>query len=683
MISVNLLAPVLALVVSAPPPPAEQPLTALPYTAGLEPSFMNRTVDPCVDFYAYACGGWQQLNPIPPDHGYWDVYSRLREDITRYLWGISLEAAEPHPGRSAVETRVGDYFAACMDEDVIEAQGARPLAAGLKALAAVKDGKGLARWLAEQQLLTQGSELLFGLGPEQDFQDTTRVIVHVDAGELGLPDRADYLDEDEKSVALRARYQEHIRRLLTLVGDSPKQAGRTADEVLRLETELARATLTRVELRDPDNRFHAMSLAELRKLAPGLDWDTYFARVGVTALGRMDVSQPRFLERMSQLLQKEPLDVIQRYLRWHLVSSQAYLLSQAFTNEEFDFHQKYVRGAQQSSPRWKRCVRRVSGDLSEDVGQLFVQKTFSPELKASAQRLVDALRAEMKKNLQGLEWMSAPTRAEALAKLEAMRSKMGYPDRFRDYAPVGISRKEYFANVAHAVRFENTRQLAKIGKPVDRAEWEGKAQGLTGSYNDTQNAMEFGAGILQPPLFDPRMDLAPNYGDTGGMMGHELIHGFDDNGRKFDAHGLLRDWWAKEDAAEFERRASCISDQYSRYVAVEDVHVNGKLTLGEDVADLGGLILAYRGWKTVTAGTQLAPKDGLTPDQRFFVGYAQWACANVRPETARNWARTDEHSPNVYRVNGVVVNMPEFGAAFRCKAGQPMVKPPEQVCRVW
>jgi putative endopeptidase len=672
--------PVLA--ADAPPAP-ETPLASLPYTRGLEPAFMDRSVDPCLDFYAFSCGGWQKLNPIPADQISWSVSAKLGNEIQRHLWGLLLESANGTAARTPVQAQIGDYFSACIDEARAEERGAAPLKPALEALAAVKDRAALARWLAERHLSTGDSQFLFGFGSEQDASDATQFIAAAYAGGLGLPDRDDYLDQDAKMKEQREKYLVHLSKTLQLLGDDPGEARDTARLVLDIETELARSSLTRVERRDPYKVFHRMPAQKLERLAPAFDWPTYFATAGVPRTRVLNVSQPRFFERMSGLLKSRPLSDWKRYLRWHLVNSQAEYLSKPFVDEDFAFNGKYLRGAEELAPRWKRCVRYVDRDLGEALGQVFVQKNFSPELKQRTLAMVRAIEKSMTDDIRALDWMSQKTKLQAQVKLEAMANKIGYPDRWRDYSSVRVARDDFYGNVDRSVRFETTRQLAKIGKPVDRGEWQMTPQTVNAYYNPNMNDMNFAAGILQPPLYDPKIDDAPNYGDTGGTIGHELTHGFDDEGRQFDAKGNLRDWWTKEDAVEFSRRASCISDQYSTYVAVDDVHVNGKLTLGEDVADLGGLILAYRAWRDVTSNQRLRPLDGLTPDQRFFVGNAQWACANIRPQAARLWARTDPHSPPRYRVNGLVVNMPEFAQAFACKAGQPMAKPPERVCRVW
>jgi len=664
-------------------PGRETPLQTLPYTPGLDPSFMDRTVDPCVDFYAFACAGWQRQNPIPPDQATWSVYGKLQDEIQRHLWGLLQTAADPSSARSPVQAEIGDYFAACMDEARVEALGSKALDPALAALAKVKDRRGLASWLAEQHSAGGTDELLFAFGSQQDALDATRFIAAAWSGGLGLPDRADYLDQDSKSKELRSKYLEHVVRTLQLLGDDAATARATARKVMDIETALARATLTRVERRDPYKVFHRVPVAELEKLAPAFDWKTYLAGMGIPDTQVLNASQPGFLRGMSAELKRRPLADWKLYLRWHLVNSEAPYLSRGFVDEDFAFNHKVLQGTEALAPRWKRCVRWVDRDLGEALGQVFVEKNFSPELKKKTQEMVQQIEREMEADLRTLDWMSPETRKRALEKSAAMANKIGYPDRWRDYSSIKLARDDFQGNVARSARFETARQLGKIGKPVDRGEWDITPQTVNAYYNPTMNDMNFPAAVLLPPLYDPKMDAAPGYGNTGGTIGHELTHGFDDEGRQYDAKGNLKDWWTKEDAAEFARRAACVSDQYSTYIAVDDVHVNGKLTLGEDVADLGGIILAYRAWRGATANQRLAPVDGLTPDQRFFVGNAQWACSNIRPEAMRLRARTNPHSPPKYRVNGLVVNVPEFGQAFSCKPGAPMTKPAEKVCKVW
>jgi putative endopeptidase len=663
-------------------PAAERPLSQMPYTPSLDTAAMDRSVDPCLDFYAYSCGGWQKNNPIPADQARWDVYSKLQTDTLRYLWGLFEAAANPQSTRDAVTQKVGDLFYACMDEARVEKLGNQPLAQDLLTIAALPDVHALGSWLGGQHRLDSGG-LFFGVGSEQDASDATRVIGGVQAGGLGLPDRDYYLKTDARSKETRKQYLEHVEKMLVLAGEAPAQAASDAKTILALETELARATLTRVEQRDPYKVFHKMPVQKLKTLAPALDWDAYFTALGAPGLSELNVSQPKFFQALSAALKHHPIADWKAYARWHVVSSRAPLLSSEFVNENFAFYRKYLRGVEVLQPRWKRCVASVDNNLGEAVGQLYVQRVFGPALKEKARAMVVAIQKEMETDLQGLPWMGDATRAKALEKLRGMANKIGYPDKWRDYASVQVSREDFYGDVMRASSFETARVLGKIGKPVDHGEWGMTAVTVNAYYDPQLNDMNFPAAVLQPPLYDAKLDDAPNYGNTGATIGHELTHGFDDEGRQFDAQGNLKDWWTKKDGEEFKRRARCVSDEYSTYIIVDDIHINGKLTLGEDVADLGGTLLAYRAWKRVTASSKLESADGLTPDQRFFVGAGQWACGNDRPENLRVNAVTNPHSPAKWRINGMMVNIPEFAQAFACKAGQPMAKPADKLCKVW
>jgi endothelin-converting enzyme/putative endopeptidase len=646
---------------------------------------MDKTADPCADFYQYACGGWIKRNPIPPDQARWDVYGKLAHENQRLLWGILEQASKPEPARSParskVEQETGDYFAACMDEAAIERAGAAPLKPELNQIASLKSFKELTRFLSHEHLQMQGNDMMFGFGSNQDFADSSRVIAFAYAGGLGLPDRDYYTKTDSKSVDIRARYLAHVRDMFQLLGDSAKTAETEAATVMTIETALAKASLTMVEKRDPHNLFHKISAAKFKALAPGLDWDQYFAIQGVAGLAELNVTEPAFYRELQKQLTAHSLADWKTYLRWHAVHSKAPYLSSKFVQADFEFYRKYLHGVTELPPRWRRCVQYIDRDLGEALGQVFVEKTFSADAKQRALDITREIEAAMERDLNDLPWMSAPTKKQALEKLHAIVNKIGYPDKWRDYSSIRLDRGDFLGNVNRALIFESRRQIAKIGKPVDRGEWQMTPPTVNAYYDPQMNDINFPAGVLQPPLFDVKMDAAPNYGNTGATIGHELTHGFDDEGRQFDAKGNLRDWWTPEDAKQFEERAQCVVDQYGQYTVVDDIKINSKLTLGEDIADLGGTVLAYFAWKHATADQNLKPVDGFTPDQRFFIGMAQWACGSERDETKRANAITNPHSPNEYRINGVVANMPEFATAFSCKVGQPMVR--AKSCRVW
>ena len=641
---------------------------------------MDRAADPCVDFYRYSCGGWQKNNPIPPDQTSWSVYGKLYVDNLGYLKEL-LQAAATEKDRDPVTQKIGDFYAACMDEALVEKLGAKPMQPELASVGALKSTKELASLLANLQV--KGISVPFGYGPTQDPDDSDKMIVGIDQGGLGLPDRDYYLKDDAKSKETREHYLQHVQKMFELLGDSPEVAKKNAATVMRMETSLAKASLTRVERRDPYKQKHKMSVPELYKVAPDFDWNAFFADSGVPKFDILNVSWPDFFKDVNAQITSASLDDWKTYLRWHVAHSRAPFLSSAFVNENFEFYRKYLRGASELQPRWKRCVQYTDGDLGEALGQVYVRKTFGPELKASTVQMTQQIEDAMAVRIQQLDWMSPTTKQQALIKLKTVRNKVGYPDKWRDYSSLKILPDDFFGNDVRADEFEVKRQLAKVGKPVDRSEWNMTPPTVNAYYNPQMNDINFPAGVLQPPLYDAKMDAAPNYGNTGSTIGHELTHAFDDQGRQFDAKGNLKDWWTKDDADQFVKHADCVVDQYGQYVIVDDIKINSKLTEGEDVADLGGTILAYVAWKQDTTGSNLQSKDGLTPDQRFFVGFAQWACENQRPENLRVSAMTNPHSPGVYRINGVVVNMPEFGQAFGCKAGQSMVKPSDKVCRVW
>ena len=668
-----------AVAAHAAPAQTAQPLEAMPYSPSLDLSDLDRSVDPCEDFYKFSCGGWQKNNPIPADQARWSVYGKLADENQQFLWGILREAAAAKD-RTPVQQKIGDYFAACMDTAAIDRRGYDPLKPGLARMDALDTRAKLIAAIAgiHHEL---PETYFFGAGTQQDDADSNTVIASVGAGGLGLPDRDYYLKTDVKSVQLREQYLAYIVKLMGMIGEPEARAKADADAVVRIETALAKASLTRVERRDPHKVYHKMTVAELHGLDPAIDWAAYFATQGVAGVASLNVSQPEFMKAVDAELTTEPLNALRAYLRFHLATAEAPSLAMPFQQAQFDFFSTTLRGVPSMPPRWKTCMRQVDRSLGEALGQEFVRRTFSASMKAETQKMTEQVETAMGEEIAGLDWMSPETKQEALRKLHAIRNKIGYPETWRDYSALTIKRDDYFGNVLRAGQFEDAREWRKLGKPVDRNEWGMTPPTVNAYFDPKMNDINFPAGVLQPPLYDAKLDDAPNYGDTGSTIGHELTHAFDDQGRQFDADGNLRDWWTAADAKGFEDRINCIRDQYAGYVVVDDIHINSKLTSGEDVADLGGTLLAYIAWKKQTEGMTLASRDGFTPDQRYFIGMAQWACENDRPENLRVSAATDPHSPGVARVNGVVVNMPEFQKAFSCKAGQAMVK--EKVCRVW
>ncbi|MGC2764566.1 MAG: M13 family metallopeptidase [Candidatus Acidiferrum sp.] len=681
---VSLLGSLMAALVHAQAPSAPQPAkeAVLPYIPSLDLASMDKTADPCVNFYQYSCGGWRKNNPIPPDQTSWSVYGKLYQDNLAFLRGILEQASVNSDQRDLVTAEIGDFYAACMDEATANKQGMAPIQGDLDAITSLKSSKEIAPLVARLQQ-AYGRSVLFGAGSAQDPDNSEQVIAEIDQGGLGLPDRDYYTKGDAKSVETRQRYLEHVQKVFELMGESPETAKKDAATLMRLETELAKASMTRVDRRDPYKLKHKMQLAELNTLVPDFDWNTYYATAGYPQVEILNVATPDFFKEVNAKLAQEATDNWKTYLRFHVVDSASPYLSSPFVDENFTFYRQYLRGAKEQQPRWKRCVSYTDRQLGEALGQVFVAKVFSPELKQSTLDMVRRIEDSMAVRIQQLDWMGPETKEQALRKLHGIRNKIGYPDKWRDYSTVKISRDDFAGNMARASQFEHHRDFNKIGKPVDRGEWDMSPPTVNAYYNAQMNDINFPAGVLQPPLYDAKMDAAPNYGNTGGTIGHELTHGFDDEGSQYDAAGNLKNWWTKADREKFDARTKCVEDQYATYIVVDDIHINSKLTLGEDVADLGGEILAYMAWQDATKGQSLQPRDGLTPDQRFFVGFAQWACENVRPEDLRVHAATDPHSPGEYRINGVVVNMPEFAKAFSCKTGRPMTKPAEKVCKVW
>jgi putative endopeptidase len=649
----------------------------------LEVSDMDKTIDPCVDFYTYSCGGWIKKNPIPPDQSSWSTYGKLEDDNRAQLRTILEEAAKVNAARDAVTQKIGNYYASCMDEAAIEKLGATPLLPELKHIASLTSKQDFAEYAATSQFPPSlyGGGTLFAFRSSQDFKDSSQVIAEADQGGLGLPDRDYYTKDDAKSDELRKAYVAHVAKMFELLGDKPAEAAVEAATVMGIETALAKAQMTRVERRDPSKLYHKMSVEELQKLAPSFGWKAYFAKTGLGSLASLNIVTPDYFHVMSEQIEKESLADWKTYLRWHAAHEASRDLSSTFVKENFRFYGKTLRGQQEMPPRWKRCTNDVDNNLGEALGQAYVAKYFGPEAKQAALKIVKEVEAAMQSEIQALPWMGAATKDQALIKLHAIANKIGYPDAWRDYNTLEIVRGDQIGNSERASWFEFHRWLAKIGKPVDHKEWDMTPPTVNADYDPQRNDINFPAGVLQPPLFSAMSDAAPNYGDTGATMGHELTHAFDDEGSQFDEVGNLRNWWTDADRKEFEQRAQCVVDQYSGYTIIDNIKINGKLTNGEDLADLGGTLLAYLAWKEDTKGQTLEPFEGLTPEQRFFVAYGQSWCANEREENKRLRATVDPHSPEKYRANGVVANMKEFRDAFHCKPGQPMVR--ENACRVW
>ena len=640
---------------------------------------MDTSVDPCVDFYKYACGGWMANNPIPSDQSRWGRFNQLAEDNLAILHDILENASKPNPKRSAIEQKIGDQYAACMDETTINQLGAKPIQPLLDRVAKIKTSKDLITTVA--YLHNNGVPALFGMFAQPDMHDAQSMIAFVSQGGLTLPDRDFYLKDDPKSKETREKYLAHVQKMLVLLGDSQEKAAAESKTIMDLETKLAQAAMDRAMMRDPKNRDHKMSAQELQALAPNFMFDTYFKDRNVPSTATLNNTNPDFFKQINPVVASTPIEDWKTYLRWKVLNDAAQELSQPFVDEEFDFNRRYMNGQKENAARWKRCVRRVDNELGEALGQIYVQKTFGPDAKQKMLELVHNVETAMGQDFKSLDWMSDETKKQAQVKLDAIRNHIAYPDKWRDYSTVKIDPKDFFGNSLRASVFEVNRNVQKIGKPIDRDEWSMTPPTVNAYYRAAMNDINFPAGILQPPFYDKTADDAVNYGGIGAVIGHELTHGFDDQGSQFDAKGNFNSWWTPADRAEFDKRTTCIADEYSSFVATDDVHLNGRLTLGENTADNGGIKIAFMALQNALKGKDIPKMDGFTPDQRFFLGFGQIWCQNVTPETSRVLAKTDPHSPGVYRVNGVVQNSAEFQKAFGCKAGQPMVR--ENACRPW
>ena len=659
-----------------------------------DPNLVDKTLDPCNDFYKYACSKWLTANPIPPDQVFWSTGSGLQlwnENLLRE----TLEAASTNdPKRSAVHQKIGDYWAACMDESGIDAAGLKPLQPELERISALKSKKDITLEIAHLQRLfpgawqqgdNQSNTLFFGFTGQQDYDDASKVVAQIDQAGLSLPNRDYYLNTDDKSKDILAKYRAHVQKMFVLAGESETQAAADAGTVIALETAMAQAQMDNVKRRDPKNINNRMTLAEVQALTPSIDWNEYLKAVKAPASDHYIVTAPDFFRAEEKLLVDRSLDDWKTYMRWQVIHRSAPYMNKALADENFDFFARTLAGAQQQQPRWRRCVRAADRDLGDALGQAYADRAFPPSSKARTLQMVHAIETALSADIQGLSWMSPATKQQAMVKLKGIEDKIGYPSHWRDYSSVTITRDSYLHNVSQATSFEFERWVSKIGKPVDRAEWTMTPPTINAYYDPQLNTINFPAGILQPPFFDPTKDDAVNYGAIGMVIGHEIIHGFDDQGRKFDAHGNLRDWWTAEDAKQYDERGKCISDEYTQEVPEAGVKQNGLLTQGEDTADNGGIHLAFYALEAALKqeGKSLDDKgpDGWTYRQRFFLSNAYSWCANVRPQIARLAVTTDPHSLPVFRIDNVLSNMSEFQQAFGCKPGQKMVR--ANACRVW
>ena len=643
---------------------------------------IDKAVDPCADFYQYACGTWMKNNPVPPDKSRWGRFDALFERNLYILRDI-LTDAQTSGKHSAIEKMVGDYYGSCMDEGAIEKRGTAPLVPELERINAIKSREDLIRQIAYMHI--HGTPALFAFYPQPDMHDSAQTIAYLDQGGITLPDRDYYIKEDPKSVETRQKYVEHVQKMFELDGDNPEPALAEAKTVLGVETGLAQASMDRTIRRDPKTRDHKMTSAEISAAAPNFDLSLYFAENGSPKFTSLNVGNPDFFKQVNEQLDKVPLADWKTYLRWRTISTYAPTLTRAFVDEDFLFNGKYMSGQQEIEPRWKRCVKSTDVALGMALGELYVDRTFGAEGKERTLKMVQGIEAAMRVDIGQLTWMSDTTKKKAYEKLDSIVNNIGYPDKWRDYSSVVIQAEDYAGNAQRARAFEVHRQYNKIERPTDRKDWGMTPPTVNAYYRPPMNDINFPAGILQPPFYSNLMDDAVNYGGIGVVIGHELTHGFDDQGRKYDADGNFRDWWTAEDGKEFEHRADCTANEYSNFVSVKDdkgeVKLNGRLTLGENTADNGGLKLAYMALMRMIGNTPIKAIDGYTPQQRFFLAYGQIWCQNVTDQEARKRVLTDPHSPGRWRVNGAVQNSAAFQEAFGCKAKQPMVS--ENACRVW
>ncbi|HKV06388.1 MAG TPA: M13 family metallopeptidase [Candidatus Acidoferrales bacterium] len=649
---------------------------------GFAISNLDRSVSPCDDFFKFADGGWLKDHPIPADHvalGSFDLLHDHNEDVLHQILEDAEKDKTAAPGSNL--QKIGDFYASCMDESQVETAGLKPLEPELKRIADIKDAATLQDEIARLQ--RSGVNAVFAFGSEQDLKDSTEVIAGAGQGGLGMPDRQYYLDDDVKSKQLRESYIQHVTNMFKLMGDDAATSAAESKAVLDIETALAKASKKREDLRDPESNYHRLPMAQLGDLTPHLKWTSFFREMGAPSMESADIGQPDFFKAVDAAFINFPIADWKTYLRWHLINATAAALPASFVNENFAFA-RALTGVQALRPRWRRCVDATDRELGEALGQIYVERNFPPEAKIKAIAMVRNLMTALRGDLATLDWMSPATREQAAKKLDAITLKIGYPDKWRDYSAYHVDRGPYVANLIRGNAFETARDLAKIGKPVDRTEWGMTPPTVNAYYNPSMNEIVFPAGILQPPFFDPKADDAINYGGIGSVIGHEMTHGFDDQGAKFDGQGNLKNWWTPEDLKNFQARGECIAKQFDAFEIEPGLHGNGKLEEGESIADLGGMNIAYAAFQKTLAGKPApAPIDGFTAEQRFFLGWAQIWEENMRPEYARLIAKVNEHPLNKFRTTGPLSNTPAFAKAFGCAADSAMVRPEGQRCRIW
>src|SRR6266568_2636652 len=677
---------VLTAILTTIPVFSQTPTSTAPPTVELrvfDPSLIDKAIDPCDNFYRYSCNGWFKHNPLPPDQTAYGRFTELFELNRLHLKQILEDAAKPEPTRAANEQKIGDEYASCMDTAAVNKLGIAPLQPELDRIAALKSTSELPALLAHLHII--GVNVFFDFSANQDFADANQVISYYDAGGLGLPERDYYTRTDAKSVEQRKQYVDHVHKMFVLAGEPEAQALKNAEIVMAIETRLAKSSLTITEQRDPQNLNHPTDVVAFSKVLTHFSLPDYVASSHAPATGKANNAQPKFFAEFDTLVAETPIDQIKIYLRWHLLHAYAgNSMPESFETESWNFYAHILNGAEKQQERWKRCTSRVDREMGEALGQVYVAKYFPPAEKQQALEMTLAIEQAMGRDIDSLDWMSPETKVQAKEKLHTVMNKVGYPDKWRDYSALNIVRGDPLGNQERVRQFNFNRELAKIGKPVDKNEWHMSPPTVNAYYEPQQNNVNFPAGYFQPPFFSDKEDDAANYGDMGSTIGHELTHGFDDEGRQFDKDGNLKEWWTKEDETKFNDRAQCMVKQYDSIEAVAGVHLNGKLTLGENLADLGGLWLAWLAWeeKAQAAHLDMAAKtDGYTPDQRFWIAYAQQWCTQTRPEQLRSQAQTDPHAPDEYRTNSVLQDLPEFAKSFSCKPAAKMVS--ATPCRVW
>ena len=662
--------------------------TPPPETKSFDLSAMDKTADPCTDFYQYACGNWIKNNPIPADQTRWARSFSLLQERNRYLLWQQLDAAAKSP-KSPLEKKYGDYYAACMNTPLVEEKGIKPLEPALKQIGYLKDSRSLAPLIGALAAEGNAAPLFrFAIGP--DDKDSSKEIAEIAQSGLSLPDRDYYLSDSKRFQDIRKQYVEHVARMFTLAGDAPDQAQKEAEAVMKIETAFAKASTSRTEMRVPENVYHIYSVADFQKMVPDFEFEAYFKDIKVGKFETLNVATPNFFKALNDLIASEPVEGWKSYLRWHTIHGSASNLPKVFFDENFAFFGKTLAGQKEPTPRWKQCTAMTDGALGEAVGQDWVKNNFPPAAKASMDQLVAALEKALGDDIKDLPWMSDETKKAAAEKLAMIRNKIGYPEKWRDYSALTVERDDLIGNQRRSVVFARNWNLGKLGKPVDEKEWTMTPPTVNAYYNSSMNDINFPAGILQPPFFDFKIDPAVNFGGIGVVIGHEITHGFDDHGSKYDGKGNLREWQTAEDRKAFTERTGCEVDEYSGFEAapahdgIAAQNLNGKLTLGENTADNGGLRIAYVALLDTLAaqGKTINDQiDGYTEAQRYFIGFAQVWCQNQTEEAARQLALTDSHSPGRWRTNGSVQNFDEFGKAFHCTKGQPMY--PVKSCRVW